>query len=184
MGRPTLRALFIALVAALVIVPAGALGAKPEIFHSSFFDTEEDVDVCGITVDIVSRGVFTDKAFFDKNGEFVRFSSTASAKSTLTAANGKSVIISNAGQITEVAAMIDEDARTITFAVSFKGLPEKIKTAHGPVLLRDAGIATFVDTFDLDTGDLISSEVIVKGPHPELESDFTLFCEVITEALA
>ena len=41
-----------------------------------------------------------------------------------------------------------------------------------------------MDTFDLDTGDLISSDVIIKGPHPEAESDFTLFCEVISEALA
>lgn len=57
----------------------------------------------------------------------------------------------------------------------------KAKQTHG---LRDAGIATFVDTFDLETGDLISSEVIVEGPHAELDSDFTLFCEVITEALA
>jgi len=181
--RTLLRAFFVALIAAFAIVPAGALGAKPEIFHSNFVDTEEDVDVCGITVDLVARGVFTDKAFFDKNGNFVRFSSTASVKVTLTAANGKSVIISNAGQFSDVAPIIDEVARTITFVTSFIGLPEKIKTPHGPVLLRDAGIATFVDTFDLDTGDLISSEVIVKGPHPELESDFALFCEVITEAL-
>jgi hypothetical protein len=36
----------------------------------------------------------------------------------------------------------------------------------------------------LETGDPISSEVLVtKGPHPEADSDFTLFCEVITEAL-
>jgi hypothetical protein len=41
-----------------------------------------------------------------------------------------------------------------------------------------------VDTFDLETGDLISSDVIIKGPHPEADSDFTLFCDVITEALA
>jgi hypothetical protein len=184
MSRTTLlRVFFAALVAAFAIVPAGALGANPEIFHSNFVDTEEDVDVCGITVDLVARGVFTDKAFFDKDGNFVRFSSTASVKVTLTAANGKSVIISNAGQFRDVAPVIDEVARTITFTTSFIGLPEKIKTPHGPVLLRDAGIATFVDTFDLDTNELISSEVIVKGPHPELESDFTLFCEVITEAL-
>jgi hypothetical protein len=41
-----------------------------------------------------------------------------------------------------------------------------------------------VDTFDLVTGELVSSEVITKGPHPDLDSDFALFCEVITEALA
>jgi hypothetical protein len=159
MGRPTLlRALVVALIAAFAILPAGALGAKPEIFHSDFLDTEEGVDVCGITVDIVSEGVFTDKAFFDKEGNFVRF--------------------------TDVEPLIDEEAGTITFTSTFIGLPEKIQTANGPVLLRDAGFATFVDTFDLETGDLISSDLIIKGPHPEADSDFTLFCEVITEALA
>jgi hypothetical protein len=79
---------------------------------------------------------------------------------------------------------MDEEAGTITFTTSFKGLPEKIQTAHGRVLLRDAGIITFVDTFDLNTGDFISEEVIVKGPHPEADSDFELFCEVVTGALA
>lgn len=54
------------------------------------------------------------------------------------------------------------EAGTITFSVSFKGLPEKIQTTHGPVLLRDAGIITFADTFDLETGEFISSEIIVN----------------------
>jgi hypothetical protein len=185
MGRPTLlRALLLALVAALAVLPAGALGAKPEIFHTNFLDTEEDVDVCGVIVDIVAEGVFTDLAFFDQEGNFVRFVSTASVKVMLTAENGKSVIIQNAGQFTDIEPLVDEEAGTITFVFSFKGLPEKIQTDQGPVLLRDAGIATFMETFDLETGDFISSDVIVKGPHPELESDFTLFCEVITEALA
>lgn len=184
MARPTwLRALFVALIAAFAILPAGALGAKPEIFHASFLDTEEDVDVCGVIVDIVAEGVFTDKAFFDKEGNFVRFMSTASAKVTFTADNGKSVIVQNAGQFTDVEPLVDEEAGTITFFTTFKGLPEKIQTAHGPVLLRDAGLITFVDTFDLETGEFISSELTIKGPHPEAESDFTLFCEVITEAL-
>jgi hypothetical protein len=179
-----LRALLVALVAALAVFPAGALGAKPEIFHTNFLDTEEDVDVCGVIVDVVAEGVFTDLAFFDQEGNFVRFVSTASVKVTLTAENGKSVIIQNAGQFTDIEPLVDEEAGTITFVFSFKGLPEKIQTDHGPVLLRDAGIATFMETFDLETGEFISSDVIIKGPHPELESDFTLFCEVITEALA
>jgi hypothetical protein len=184
MWRPAwLLAVLVALLAAFAL-PTGALGAKPDIFHSSVFDTEEDVDVCGVIVDLVAEGVFTDRAYFDKEGNFVRFASTSSVKITLTAANGTSVIISNANLFTDVEPLIDEEAGTITFTTSFKGLPEKIQTAHGPVLLRDAGIATFVDTFDLVTGDLISSDVIVKGPHPELDSDFTLFCRVITEALA
>ena len=49
--------------------------------------------------------------------------------------------------------------------------------------LSDVG--AFADTFDLETGEFISSEITVnKGPHPEADSDFTLFCEVISEALA
>jgi hypothetical protein len=184
MARPSLlRAFVVALIAAFAILPASAFGANPEIFHVHFMDTEEDVDVCGITVDIVSEGVFTDKAFFDQDGNFVRFNSTASATSTLTAENGKSVIISNAGQFTDVEPLVDEEAGTITFLTTFKGLPEKIQTANGRVLLRDAGVITFADTFDLETGEFISSEVTIKGPHPEADSDFTLFCEVISEAL-
>lgn len=185
MGRPTLvRTLLLGLVAMLAVFPATALGAKPEIFHTHFIDTDEDVDVCGVIVDVVSEGVFTDKAFFDKEGNFVRFMSTASATTTFTAANGNSVTIQNAGQFTDVAPLIDEEAGTITFFTTFKGLPEKIGTPQGPVLLRDAGVITFVGTFNLETGAFISSDVIIKGPHPEAESDFTLFCEVITEALA
>jgi hypothetical protein len=46
-------------------------------------------------------------------------------------------------------------------------------------------VTTFADTFDLNTGDFISGEILVNsGPHPEADSDFVLFCEVITAALS
>ncbi len=80
-------------------------------------------------------------------------------------------------------AVIDEQAGTITFSTTYKGLPEKIQTSRGAVLTRDAGVITFTDTFDLTTGDFLGSEVIIKGPHPEADSDFVLFCQVITAAL-
>ena len=169
---------------ALVAVPASVHAQPPLVFHQNFSDSLEDVDVCGINVDIVSKGVFTDRVYLDNDGDFVRFTSTASAMNTFTAENGKSVVVSNAGQFADLRPIIDEAAGTITFTVTFKGLPEKIQTAGGPVLLRDAGLISFVDTFDLETFELISSEVIIKGPHPEADSDFALFCDVITEALA
>jgi len=78
----------------------------------------------------------------------------------------------------------DEEAGTITFINSYKGLLEKIQTAQGPVLLRDAGLIAFADTFDLATGEFLSEETIVnKGPHPEAGSDFTVFCGAISGAL-
>jgi hypothetical protein len=185
LSRPSwILALVAVLVGAFAFLPAGALGARPEIFHVNFLDTEEDADLCGITVDIVATGTFTDKAFFDGQGNLVRFQSTSSARITFTAENGKSVINQFANQYVEAEPIIDEAAGTITFVYSYKGLPEVLRTAHGPILLRDAGLITFADTFDLATDEFLSSEILVNnGPHPEADSDFTLFCEVVTQAL-
>ena len=100
-------------------------------------------------------------------------------------ADGKSVVVQYAQQFTETEGTIDEAAGTITFVTSFRGLPEKISTPQGPVIVRDAGLVTFVNTYDLETEDLISQEVLVnRGPHPDLDSDFELFCEVIIAALS
>ena len=181
MGRSALvRTLLVALVTALVVFPAPALAAKPIAqFHDHFTDSFSD-EICGIPVDVDL--VVTDNFFVYADDTF---KDTSSVKQTFTnPANGKSVVLSVAGQITGPPPVVDEEAGTITFLTSYKGLPEKIQTAHGAVLLRDAGIITFADTFDLETGEFISSETIVNGPHPEADSDFTLFCEVITGALA
>jgi hypothetical protein len=185
MSRLTfVRALLLIGVVALAIAPAGAIGAKPDRVHERVMDFFEADNVCGLTVDTTVSGVFTDLTFFDKDGNFVRFLNLSSFRVTFTDADGDSVIVQNAG-LFESREVVDEAAGTITFLSTFKGLPEKIQTANGPVLLRDAGNATFADTFDLATGAPISSEVIVlKGPHPELDSNFELFCEVVTDALA
>jgi hypothetical protein len=181
MGRLTLlRALLVALITALAVLPGSALGGKPvEQFHDHFTESFSD-EICGIPVDVDL--VVTDNFFLYADDSF---KDTSSFSSTVTnPTNGKSVVISSAGLVSGPAPIVDEEAGTITFFTSFKGLPEKIQTANGRVLLRDAGVVTFADTFDLETGDFISSEITVnKGPHPELDSDFTLFCEVVSEAL-
>jgi hypothetical protein len=185
MSRRTLFVASLVAAAAAVAVPAVARGEPPDRFHARFSDTVEDVDVCGINVDIFAEGVFTDLVFFDNDGNFDRFMSTSSGKQTLTADNGKSVVIQFSQQYSETEPIIDEAAGTITFVYSYKGLPEKISTPQGPVILRDAGLITFADTFDLDTGEFISGEIVVnRGPHPDADSDFVLFCEVITAALS
>ena len=175
------RALVVCLVGVFAVLPGTASAAKPIAqFHDHFTDSFSD-EICGIAVDVDL--VVTDNFSLYADGTF---KDTSSVQSTFTnPANGKSVVLSNAGQVSGPPPIVDEDAGTITFINSFKGLPEKIQTAQGPVLLRDAGVITFADTFDLETGEFISSETIVNnGPHPEADSDFTLFCEVITGALA
>jgi len=181
MSRVTLlRTLLVAFITALAVLPGSALGGKPvEQFHDHFTESFSD-EICGIPVDVDL--VVTDNFFLYADDSFKDTSSFSSRVTN--PANGKSVVISSAGLVSGPAPLVDEEAGTITFFTSFKGLPEKIQTADGPVLLRDAGVVTFADTFDLETGDFISSEITVnKGPHPELDSDFTLFCEVISEAL-
>jgi len=180
MNRPTfVRTLLVTVVTVLAVLPASALAAQPVAqFHDHFTDSFS-AEICGIPVNVDLVG--TDNFFLYANDSF---KDTSSVKTTFTnPLNGNSVVVSNAGQITGPPPIVDEEAGTITFLTSFKGLPEKIQTAQGAVLLRDAGIITFADTFDLATGDFISSEVIIKGPHPEAESDFTLFCTVISGAL-
>jgi hypothetical protein len=179
MGRPTFRRMLAAAFAAFVLLPAAALAAQPvEKFHDHFTDSFSE-EICGIPVE--TQLVVTDNFFVYADDSF---KDTSSVMATFTnPENGKSVVLSNAGQVTGTA-VIDEEAGTISFLTTYKGLPEKIQTAGGAVLLRDAGVITFVDTFDLETGDFISSDVIVKGPHPEADSDFALFCEVMTDALS
>ena len=183
MTRFLLRVLPAAVIAGLTIAPVSVDAAAPLVSHGNVTDSEENVDLCGINVDVSTTAVFTNKLFVDSAGNF-RFTETLSVKSTFTADNGKSVVIQAANLLIDPGPVIDEVAGTITFTATFKGLPEKISTARGPVLLRDAGLITFSDTFDLNTFEFISSDVVIAGPHPDAESDFVLFCEVITAALA
>jgi len=185
MSRRTLLTASLLAATAAVAAPAVANADPPEVTHGHFDETDENVDVCGINVDIHAQGVFTDHVFFDNEGNFERFMSTSSGTNTLTADNGKSVVIQFAQQYSDTEPTIDEAAGTYTFVFTFKGLPEKIRTPRGPVIVRDAGVITFADTFDLATDEFISRDVLVNsGPHPEADSDFELFCEVITDALS
>ena len=168
----------LALITALAIPPNTAFGAAPLRFHSHSTGTSSGT-VCGIPVDI--SFINTNNVFLYADG---RFKDTYSFTQTYTnPVNGNAVNVSGAGQQTSQA-VVNQQANTVTFTSSYKGLPEKIQTRNGPVLSRDAGVIEFVSTFDLTTGNLISSATVIKGPHPEADSDFALFCEVITPALS
>lgn len=66
--------------------------------------------------------------------------------------------------------------------VSSRGILEQLKPVQGGLLTTDVGLLTLRHGFDAD-GEYIGTEVVVRGPHPELDSDFTLYCETMTEAL-
>jgi hypothetical protein len=179
--RRTGLAVLGALVLGLV-VPGTAFAAPPpkivEQFHDHFTDVVDPNNICG--VDGSSQIVVTDNFTVYEDDSFA---DKVSYRETFTADDGRSVVISNAGLVRGADAVIDEEAGTISFTTTFIGLPEKIRSARGAVQTRDAGRITIVDTFDLETGDFLGSEITQNGPHPEADADFELFCDAFLAAL-
>jgi len=160
------------------LMPATAVAAPGNNDHGTDSGTDVDPDFCGtgVSIDVSFEVTFTAHV-----GQPDVFRSTEHGRITFTnAATGDSVIVHFAQQFIEEITGDPEGVHTVAF--TYKGLPEQIRTPNGPVLLRDAGYITFVDTFDGDV--FLGTTVSVnKGPHPEADSDFVLFCEVTTAAL-
>jgi hypothetical protein len=157
----------------VVALPGHASAARPT-FHDKIKETIPDVDICGFvgTLRVTGTQVVTLTETTAKT--------TGQITQVLTTAEGKSVVIKEAGQIKST---FTQNGDVITFIDTFKGLPEKISArGKGGTVLRDAGVISFITTIDLVTGD-ITNDVVVKGPHPEADSDFTLFCDAISAVL-
>jgi hypothetical protein len=172
-----------ALVGALLLASAASTaGAAPLIdrFHDSFSDTIPDDNVCGIDGSTAITVVANVQVFADET-----FKLQLNQKNVFTsAATGKSVVVRFAAQQVN-AGPIDNGDGTVTFVTTFKGLPEMIKLPNGSVLSRDAGFIGFNDTFDATTGEFLGETVSPQnGPHPDADSGFTLFCDVIVPALS
>ena len=136
--------------------------------------------ICGIPGTSVVRGVDNFTVYADNT-----FKDNFTLTNTFTAtASGKSIRIHIANQVTGNDEPIDNGDGTVTFVQTFKGLPEQLKITNGPLLSRDAGVVTFTTIFDAATGDFISQTLSgEKGPHPDLDSDFAVFCDVLIPAL-
>jgi hypothetical protein len=181
MGRLRLP-LCLALFAALALMPAAALAAPPEHEHFRDIGTFVDPDFCGTGQTINGSFDARVNVWISPEGAEELVRTTFSVKQVFTNPDtGDSVNLSSTGMSTEV--LISGDpAGFHTVLATTKGVPEKIQTTHGPVLLRDAGLIAVLFTFDGD--EILEREiVVVKGPHPEADADFELFCEVMTEAL-
>jgi hypothetical protein len=159
--------------------------AVPPVHTVVVEETLPDEVVCGIpgtaTIRLSEVVKETDDTFF-LTGTF-RYQFTATE-------TGKSITVRASGPSPNSRVIIDETAGTITFVDTFLGLPEKISITGGPTLSRDAGTVTITTTFALDPetgepiGEPLSQEVtFLHGPHPDLESDFNLFCEEIVPYL-
>ena len=171
---PVARVVLLAVVAfgAVAFCPGRAL-AKPT-FHDKIKLTIPDVDICGFvgTLEVNGSQIIT---LSDTT-----LKTTGQVTQVLTTAAGKSVVIKNAGQFTSTFTSAGD---TISFVDTYKGLPEKISArGKGGTVLRDAGVISFITTINLVTGE-ITNDVVIKGPHPEAESDFILFCAAVGAVL-
>ena len=178
MGRKLLP-LAIAAVLACATAATGLAAGSTKVQH--FSDTFPD-NVCGFsgTTAVHGTSVFRDTG----NGTFF---ASGTFFAVFTADNGKSATLTFAGPWKQTAPpVIDEQAKTVTIRTTYGGLFEKLSITHGPTLTRDAGIVTFVDVSEYTgdpndpVGDPISATLSgLHGPHPDLLSGFSVFCDVL-----
>jgi|SRR5579884_685216 len=161
---------FAAVVAFAATVAAAATAGKPVIFdHESFVDGPNPSSWCGVVDGTeVTTGTFTFRQ--DASGAF---HATQQQTSIFTAsATGKSLEVSAAG--VDMGAGVDNGDGTMTFTEKQAGLAVTFKVPNGPILkaangkpLLGAGVIDDVATFDIATGDLVSFQETVHGPHPQ-----------------
>ena len=158
----------------------GALAAGQQGTHFRDVGTEVDPDFCGTGQQIeLAFNVRVNEWLAPHKGDF-----KSTAAGTLIFTNpltGDTVIERFAGPIWAVTVSGDPEGLHVE-EVTVKGLPELFKTPRGGVLTRDAGYIVLRNTFDGD--EFVSNEIVVsKGPHPQAESDFELFCQILPAAL-
>jgi len=164
----------------LVVWPATAVAAAPD--RAMFTDAFPD-DVCGFdgtsTIHVVD--LFTPHS----DGTF---SDSSSFRQTFVALNGKSLSLNAFGHTSGLLDPILNPDGTVTFINTFIGMPEQVKITNGPPLSLDAGSVQITSTYTVDQDgnpvSLVSRQLAgLHGPHPDLLSGFSLFCDEISNYL-
>jgi hypothetical protein len=185
-----LGTLSVLLACGLLLAMVQPAAAQPlERSHEHIVETFEDV-VCDIPVTITLDIIENIHVRLAKSG-FPLFQSTGPGTITITnPTTGKSVVVRFTGAVKDLT-VVDNGDGTITVRTAFTGIPEEVRLADGTVAIRDVGRVVFVTVLDYNgtptntEDDEFISQTIesISGPHPDLESDFTLFCEVVVPAL-
>jgi hypothetical protein len=193
-----MKRLGLALGIALLIAsaPTVAAAGRPvdqfnDHFEETFPDdpTTTDDDLCGIPVTTHAEGVQNGIVRLDKAGNPL-FKVSGFVNLTWTnPATGLSVSNLTSGMFRDIRVVENADGTTTIYFENV-GIPERIQTPDGSVLVMDVGRIVFADTIDFGDPDnpdddvFISTEIVsVAGPHPEADADFELFCEVVVDAL-
>lgn len=179
-----MRRLYPAIVLAsllLLTMVQVAVAAKPSHERFTIDETFED-ELCGIPV--TTHLVIKGHAVGFPDGHFVDHSR---GSITWTNADGDWLTNSFAGPVT-VTEQLDGSILTIT--QRYRGVHERLRSSEGLTAAFDRGQITIVTVIDLvnleDPEDdvFVSSDVVSQhGPHPDADSGFALFCEVVIDVL-
>jgi hypothetical protein len=197
-GRPSitrapgarLGTLAVVLACGLLLAMVQPAAAQPlERSHEHIVETFSDV-VCDIPVTITIDIIENIHVRLAKSG-FPLFQTTGPGTITITnPETGKSVTVRFTGNVKDLT-VVDNGDGTITVRTAVTGIPEEVRLSDGTVAIRDVGRVVFATVLDYGgtptdvEDDVFVSQSIesISGPHPDLESDFALFCEVVVPAL-
>jgi hypothetical protein len=173
---------FALLVGIVVVLGFGgapsAVAAAPGVVHFTISESFTDPNFCG-TGEPVDVSVFVRVTEFLAPNQPVGSRNVTQGNVVYTA-NGVTVTRHFAGPLSDTIISGDPaGVHTREFVAS--GLSGLLRTPDGTVLLG-AGHIIFLETFDGE--EFVSREILVdRGPHPNLESDLALFCDVMTDVL-
>jgi hypothetical protein len=174
---------------AVTVPPAGA--QLVDRTHQHIVLTIPGDEVCGVPVTTTVDVINNSQERLAQSG-FPLFMDTGSGTVTWTnPATGKSVSQFFAGVSDKDLTVVDNGDGTITLRTAITGVPEKLTLSDGQTVTMDVGRVVFVSVINYngtptDTSDdvTISQDVeSISGPHPDLQSDFTLFCQVVVAGL-
>jgi hypothetical protein len=140
----------VALAAVAMLGGAGtAAAAPPTTFTESFTEVDEFLsELCGTEITI--SGTFTERTVFFEEGSDVPHQHLASFSATITGPGGSLI---------EREAWREYDTGD---SATFTGLPFRLLSPDGGVVIRDAGYVTFTE----------EGIAVVHGPHPSLFEEF------------
>lgn len=108
----------------------------------------------------------------------------------ITSTNAEGVTITNiVRQTIQEGALVNNGDGTWTYTFAVSGVPLKLRSGNDTVLFDRGRITVeqvlyFGDLTTVEDNEFISQAILsISGPHPEAESDFTLFCEVFTDIM-
>jgi hypothetical protein len=166
----------------VALAAAPVSGARPAEHITGPIDlTFTDVDLCGILVTIDVTGRQNTILYDDGSAK-----DTSSVTFKYTNADGDWILNRSAGPIATSAIL---DGTILTLTTQYHGIQERLITSDGITRAFDRGSISFTDVIDLhdldnpDGDELLYSAVVVGGPHTEFDSDFELFCEIVTDVL-